>query len=69
MLRPVKTRTPRDAPTCQKCSTKMLPIVYGEPTPETEAARERGEVALGGCRVRGDGSDTRWRCRACGAES
>lgn len=66
---PTTKRARRAAPVCQKCGTTMLEIVYGEPTLETEAESERGEVVLGGCCIRGDGCDPRWRCRACGGEA
>jgi hypothetical protein len=41
----------------------MLPIVFGYPMPETFAAAERGELAIGGCLVSGE--DPTHRCTAC----
>ena len=34
---------------CPVCRGKLLPIQWGMPGPDTVAAYERGEVALGGC--------------------
>ncbi len=50
---------------CLKCGgTKILPIVYGLPTPETFARAALGEVLLGGCVVFGNEPD--FRCADCG---
>ena len=58
--------TPKPPP-CPACgSSKVVPIVFGEPTMETEEAAQRGEVVLGGCLVMGDGSEPKWACRGCG---
>jgi len=38
------------------------------PSPELEAARSRGEVALGGCCIFGDHRDAALCCTACGHE-
>ena len=52
-------------PICPDCSsTDIVPIAYGFPTPETQKALQRGEVALGGCCISDD--DPTWICRACG---
>jgi rRNA maturation protein Nop10 len=51
--------------TCPKCGGKAIPVVYGYPTPETEARAARGEVALGGCMI-GSGIEPDWRCTQCG---
>lgn len=52
--------------TCPRCGTwaRMLPIVFGFPTPETFQAAERGELAIGGCIVGGE--DASHACSACG---
>lgn len=34
---------------CEKCRDKVVPIVYGYPSPETFKKAERGEIKLGGC--------------------
>ena len=39
---------------CEKCRNKVLPIVYGYPSPETFEKAERGELILGGCCINGD---------------
>jgi hypothetical protein len=57
-----------DDHTCQRCGAKMIPIVRGHPTPEAEEWAARGEVLLGGCLIRGDGTDTHWYCGSCQAE-
>ena len=36
---------------CPMCRGKLLPIAWGMPGPDTMAAYERGEVALGGCLI------------------
>ena len=54
-------------PKCPACgSDRVIPIGYGEPTPEGEAAARRGEVVLGGCIIGAD--SPAWACRACGEE-
>jgi len=61
--------TPKPPPKCPACgSTEVVPILFGYPTREAELAAERGEIVLGGCMVRGDGSDPEWACRGCGKE-
>jgi hypothetical protein len=62
------TRKGRKKPIeCPKCgSSEIVPIVYGYPLPETEEKARRGEIALGGCRIIGNGSDPKWACRKCG---
>lgn len=50
---------------CPKCGSKAIPVVYGYPTPEVEARRDRGEIALGGCMV-GLGTEPDFRCTSCG---
>ena len=51
-------------PKCPSCNSKnVVPIVFGYPDPETMEARERGDVALGGCCVTEDDPD--WHCKDC----
>ena len=51
---------------CPECgSERVVPIVYGFPTPELERRAERGEVALGGCLLPADA--TRY-CSDCDSE-
>jgi hypothetical protein len=50
---------------CPECSSeRMIPVVYGLPTPELFQRAASGEVALGGCVV--FGNDPGWRCSDCG---
>ena len=52
--------------TCPECgSGSTIPIVYGYPGADLVQQVERGEIALGGCVVTGEGSDPNRRCRAC----
>jgi hypothetical protein len=37
-------------------------MLLGLPDDEGRAAGKAGRVILGGCRVRGDGSDPQWQC-------
>ena len=56
-------------PACPKCGAgRVVEIVYGEPSPETGARAERGELVLGGCCIMGDGSDPKWHCRGCATQ-
>jgi hypothetical protein len=56
-------------PACPNCgSTRVLPIVWGMPTRETEERARRGEVVIGGCMVWGpDGAekDPAFECLDC----
>ena len=47
---------------CPDCGAKAIPIVFGRPVEEVQAAAEAGLVALGGCLVQGDGADPQWQC-------
>lgn len=52
---------------CPSCKAKEgVKIVYGYPSEKTFEARERGEIALGGCCI-GD-NDPERRCLKCGHE-
>ena len=52
-------------PSCPGCNSReLVPILYGYPSEGAFDAAARGEVALGGCCIRGD--DPQWICRACG---
>jgi hypothetical protein len=53
---------------CPACGSVAVPLIFGEPTEETGRAAKRGEVILGGCCIRGDGSDPSWACKSCGLE-
>jgi hypothetical protein len=54
----------RPKPQCPKCGgTKVIPIVYGFPSPGWEAKVERGEMVLGGCVT--DGEEPDWECSKC----
>jgi hypothetical protein len=51
-------------PKCPACGAgKPTPIVYGYPSPDLWAEKERGDAELGGCVV--SGGEPTWRCRAC----
>ncbi len=54
---------------CPECGGKLLPILYGEPTPETCEAYHKGLLILGGCciNVNKDGYLTmpQWQCKNC----
>jgi hypothetical protein len=54
--------------TCPRCGSvaPLLPIAYGYPSLEMFEAARRGEIALGGCVVRGE--DPTHRCTACGQD-
>lgn len=60
----------RSVRACPECgSRRVIPIRYGFPTEETDAAAVRGEVKLGGCCVWGDVSEMpAWWCRTCRCE-
>ena len=45
----------------------MIKISYGEPTSETAARAQRGEVHLGGCVV--SASSAAYHCSSCGKDS
>ena len=54
-----------DRPRCSICSSTdaVIPIIYGEPGPELEERRARGELILAGCIITGDGRS--WHCKRC----
>ena len=54
-----------NTPTCQRCNTGMLPVMYGFPGPEMADDAMQGKIILGGCCV--TENDPRWQCPACGA--
>lgn len=49
--------------TCSKCnkSDKVIPILYGEPTPEAAEEEKQGLLVLGGCIVNESFPD--WYCK------
>ncbi|MDW3217120.1 MAG: hypothetical protein R8F63_00795 [Acidimicrobiales bacterium] len=50
---------------CPSCGDDaVIPIEYGMPGPEMQAAAERGEIALGGCVIGPENPN--WRCVVCG---
>ena len=51
---------------CQACKGRVVPIMYGEPTPEAGAQAARGEIVLGGCVVHPYSSQ--WICVNCHTE-
>jgi len=52
---------------CPKCkSTRVIPIVYGLPTPEAEEEEKKGLIRLGGCIVSKE--FPKWHCKNCGYE-
>ena len=48
---------------CPACGGKLVPILYGLPSPDGFQAAERGEFVLGGCIVSGD--DPQLACAGC----
>lgn len=48
---------------CPICKGRVVPIVYGEPTPEIGIKAKRGEVVLGGCIIYQ--GIPQWRCLEC----
>jgi hypothetical protein len=49
---------------CPQCgAAEVVPIIYGFPGPQLVEEAERGEVALGECRVSDD--DPKWCCQQC----
>jgi DNA-directed RNA polymerase subunit RPC12/RpoP len=57
-----------DLERCPYCErrVRLLPVIYGTPTPQEMEAMERGEVRIRG-RVPGF-HDAHWACSDCGAE-
>lgn len=53
---------PRRCPECG--STRIVPIAYGMPGPETVEEERRGDVIIGGCMIGPDSPG--WGCGACG---
>jgi len=55
---------------CPQCgSTRVLPILWGMPSPEASEAAKRGKVVIGGCMVHGPNGvekDPAFECRDCG---
>ena len=49
---------------CPHCGGKVVPVVYGDPTPEVMDSAERGKVILGGCCIAPDSPD--YACAVCG---
>lgn len=49
---------------CKICATKVVRIIYGEPTPETMEKARIGELIVGGCCV--SEQDPEWGCPRCG---
>jgi len=50
---------------CPRCtSQRVIPIVYGFPTKETDDSAMNGEIELGGCSVYGN--DPTSFCTKCG---
>ncbi len=45
------------------CKGKVLPIIYGEPTPKCVKKAARGEIIIGGCIIYQ--GLPRWRCQSC----
>ncbi|MCJ7448228.1 MAG: hypothetical protein MUO72_11075 [Bacteroidales bacterium] len=49
---------------CPKCgSSKVVKIVYGEPSYEDSLEAEAGKIILGGCVI--TGNDPHWGCIDC----
>lgn len=50
---------------CINCGGKVVPIIYGEPSPELMDEFKSGEVILGGCCFLEESPD--WGCLDCEA--
>jgi len=50
---------------CPKCGGKVVPVLYGEPTPETGKRAKQGEFILGGCCIVEDTPMAQWECIKC----
>ena len=48
---------------CPYCGGKVVPVIYGEPTPEAYEKSLRGEFILGDCIIDDDFHD--WECLEC----
>lgn len=48
---------------CPFCKGRVVPIVYGEPTPEIDTKVKRGEVIFGGCIIYQ--GKPQWQCLDC----
>ena len=55
---------PPPCPTC--ASADVIPILWGEPSPEAEEDAKAGRIILAGCVVCDD--DPEWHCKRCGKD-
>ena len=53
-------------PICPRCESAAVPLLLGLPVPAAVEAAKAGQLALGGCLVKNDGTDPNWRCTARG---
>jgi hypothetical protein len=51
-------------PACPHCGGRLLPVVFGMPTPELVDEARAGEFVLGGCCVPDDHLP-QWECNRC----
>ncbi len=48
---------------CPRCGERAVPLLYGLPTPDAEAAARAGDLVLGGCFTPDNGPDhPYWVC-------
>ncbi len=58
-----------DTEACPECGGKMVPVLYGYPSPDALKRAARGEIALGGCDVSLKKiSHSYFSCKECGKE-
>ena len=50
-------------PKCPYCSSKLIEIVYGMPSPEAFEKVEKGELYLGGCII--EDNQPKYHCNKC----
>ena len=63
----MRSITTRPTPHCPGCnSQRVVPIVFGYPTPDAMEAVEEGKIMLGGCIV--EEGNPNWHCKDCDHE-
>lgn len=52
--------------TCQACGGKLIPIIYGLPSPAMFRAAQKDQIILGGCVE--TSNNPHWKCQGCGKD-
>lgn len=69
-MKPIEVKEKPDR--CLICGGRIVPIIYGEPTPETGKRADRKEVIIGGCIImedeEGNNCSPQLGCVKCGRE-